>query len=131
MVPRRAWSGLSEHAGECEGGLALIDTAGGRVLFEGDRYRYTIPFAAIEQISLEELGIPGPSPERGTTAGFYAVVVTVRTRRGSREFPLCPFTNVHGRNRWEKAVVFHDALKAAVSGEAERPAQSGDHVWVM
>ena len=87
--------------------MTLIDAANGRLLFEGDRYRYEIPFAAIEGAEVEELGTPGPAPERGTTAGFYAVVVTVRVRQGSRELPLCTHANVPGRNRWEKAVAFH------------------------
>jgi hypothetical protein len=114
MIPRRAWSDISGQAHACEGGLLLIDEPSSRLLFEGDRYRYVIPFAAIEEIAFEEIIFHTTESNAGTVAGFYAVVVTVRVRGGSRELPLCPTANVPGRNRYEKATAFYTELTAVV-----------------
>jgi hypothetical protein len=125
MLPRRAWSDPSGQAHACEGGLMLIDKPSARLLFEGDRYRYVIPFAAIEEIAFEEVILPTAESNAGTMAGFFAVVVTVRVRGGSRELPLCATGNVPGRNRYEKAIAFHTELTSTVGAYHEGVSAQG------
>ncbi len=113
MLPRRAWSDLEGHRDECEGGFLLADAERG-LLFEGDRYRFVIPAATVERCELEEVVSRAGQP--GTTAGFFAVVLVVRTADGARELPLCPFAGVEGRNRWEQANALHERLTRLLAG---------------
>ena len=77
--------------------MLLIDDAARRILFEGDRERYEIPFASVESVSLEEA--PLIAEHVGIAAGTFAVVVGVRTAAGARELPLCVGLGLPGAKR--------------------------------
>jgi hypothetical protein len=112
MTPRRAWVEVQAHRNECEAGLLFLDTDRRSVLFEGDRYRYVIPFDSILRYTVEE--VAAPNFQNGTTAGFFAVVFVVRTADGDRELPLSPLDGIDGRNRWEKTTSLYDRIAPLV-----------------
>jgi hypothetical protein len=116
MAPRRAWTDLSGRRDECEGGLLLIDPEAG-LLFEGDRYRYIVPIAAILRGDFEEV------TQMGTTDGLYALVLQVRLAGGNtHELPLIPIAGTHGENPWERAMAFRETIAQEVNALSTPPA---------
>ncbi len=105
MIPRRIWQDIAAGATEAEGALLLIDADTRRVLFEGDRYRWVIPFAAIRGYEVEVALV---EPE------FHAVALSFDTDDGRKELPLVASAGLPGADRFERAAVFRRMLHEAV-----------------
>ena len=108
MLPRRLWHDMAnppEGVRLDEAALLLIDTDARRILFEGDRYRWSIPFAAVRKYEVEVITV---NPE------FHAVVLSFDTAEGLKELPLVPTTGLPGANRFERAGEFYRQLDEAV-----------------
>ncbi len=101
-VPRRLWASLGESRpkGENrldEAGLLLFDDDNQRLLFEGDRYRWVVPYRSIESSDIEQLH---------AQLSLYAVVVKFRTVDGPKELPLVANTGVPGEDRVQRIESF-------------------------
>jgi len=108
MAPRCAWANPPRQRCEYEGGLLLIDSEGGVLLFEGDRYRYIVPVGSLVHWGVEQV------PNRGTTPPFYAVVLIVNTTDGTQELPIVPSGRIEGRSRLDKALALQARVDALV-----------------
>ena len=102
IIPRRIWSDLGAGANEAEAGLLLVDGESRRFLFEGDRQRWIIPFAAVRGWEIEVLTV-------GQTA-FHLAMLRFDTAEGIKELPLATHTGLPGVNRFERAGAFCELL---------------------
>ena len=101
IVPRRAWTNLNEESDRCEAGFARFDALGGAFLFEGDRYRWSIPFSAVRGVDCEVAIL---QPE------FHVAVLKFDTADGLKELPLLAGSGLPGTNRFERTAALHDLL---------------------
>jgi len=104
IIPRRNWSDLFNMRDGNDGGFLLLDVDRQLLLYEGDTYRFIIPAASIIRCQVEDV------TKTQTTAGFYATVITARTKTGSHDFPFLPLDGIWGANRFEKAVVLQGRI---------------------
>ena len=109
LIPRRIWGDITAHAVEAEGALLFIDTDARTVLFEGDRYRWVIPFAAMRSYEMEVALV---EPE------FHAVALVFDTADGPKELPLVACAGLPGADCYERAAVLAYMLREAI-GEPE------------
>jgi hypothetical protein len=119
-VPRQQWAKLDsdEPVRLDEGGLMLFDDANARLLFEGDRYRWVIPYACIKFNEIETVD------ER---LHFYAVVIQFLTANGRKELPLLANTGVPGLNRVDRANALYAMIAERIApylAPPETPAYS-------
>ena len=82
-----------------------MDNASRRILYEGDRYRWVIPFESIRYCEIEVAQLP---------AVFHFVIVTFETADDAKELPLSPNAGLAGANRYERAARLHEMLCQAV-----------------
>lgn len=101
IVPRRMWATLNDDDRTSEAGMMLLDVDHRRILYEGDRFRWTIPFAAIRSVDCEVAVV---EPE------FQVVLVTFETANGLKELPLVPLADIAGNNRIERVHTLYYAL---------------------
>ena len=107
-LPRQLWHDLAnppEGVRLDEAALLFIDTVARRILFEGDRYRWSIPFEAVRKYEVEVATV---------TLVFHVVVMSFDTADGLKELPLVPSAGLPGADRFERAGEFYRLLDEAV-----------------
>ncbi len=112
IIPRRIWAEMGAGAKEAETGFLVVDESTRRVLFEGDRYRWVIPFDAIRSWDAEELPV--------AQTAFHLAILRVETTEGIKELPFAVLTGLPGKDRFEIAAGFIALLDRTVGG-ARRP----------
>lgn len=105
VAPRRIWADPGEAKDATEGGLVLLDADARCLFFEGDRYRWTVPFAAVRTVEVEVATV---DPE------CHVVTVTFETAEGVKELPLVALAGVPGADRFERTAAFYAVLDAAL-----------------
>ena len=90
--------------------MLLIDADARRVLFEGDRYRWAVPFAAVRGYEVEVARV---DPESRV------VVLSFDTADGLRELPLVATAGLPGADRFERAAALYRMLDDAIGGPEE------------
>jgi hypothetical protein len=93
VIPRRNWGSIALQNAEDIGFLSL-DSAGRRLLFEGDQKRYRIPAEAVADCAVKLMNPAEADDPRGVPVGL--VLLRVRDRLGERELPLRPVRTVAG-----------------------------------
>ncbi|MGQ0636242.1 MAG: hypothetical protein ACT4QC_16635 [Planctomycetaceae bacterium] len=114
IVPRANWrTNMLEQATDV--GLWKIDQSRREFLFEGDSKRYRIPFSAVVSCDVDEMKLD--ADDWGTDLAF-ATLLTVDTRNGAREIPLCGKHLSFGwrrlRQRLAQAEVFFGRIQEAL-----------------
>lgn len=114
VLPRRVWNDAAAGGDATEAGLVLLDADARCLFFEGDRYRWTVPFAAVRTVEIEVATLV---PE------FHVVTVTFETAEGVKELPLVALAGVPGADRFERTAALYAVLDEAIGPTlaAERP----------
>lgn len=124
VLPRRVWNDAAAGGDATEAGLVLLDADARCLFFEGDRYRWTVPFAAVRAVEIEVATLV---PE------FHVVTVTFETAEGVKELPLVAHAGVPGADRFERTAALYALLDEAIGptlaaerSQAPTPAAAAD-----